>query len=39
MATGSLKFHADEVIGMLNEPMMEGSDDDLDIDVGSDDER
>ena len=36
------RYNAEEVIGMLelNEPMHDGSDDDLDLDIGSgDDER
>ena len=40
-ATGSSRLHTEELIEMLDEPMMEGSDGDLDLDVhaGSDDER
>ena len=32
-------FTTDEVLDMLDEPMLEGSDDDLELDVGSGDER
>ena len=39
MATGSSRVHREEVIEMLDEPTMEGHDDDLDLYVGSDDER
>ena len=39
MATGSSRLHTEEVIDMLDGPTMEGHDDDLDLDVGSDDER
>ena len=39
MATESSKFHAEEVIGMQDKPMMEGSDDDLALNVGSDDDK
>ena len=39
MATGSYRLYTEEVIEMLDEPMMEGRDDDLDLNVGNDDER
>ena len=39
MATGSSRLHTEEVIDMLDGPTMEGHDDDLDLDVDSDDER
>ena len=42
MATGSSRYHTEEGLEMLeeiNEPMLDGSDDDLDLDVDFDDER
>ena len=41
MATGSSRYHTEEVLEMLeeiNEPMLDGSDNDLDLDVDFDDE-
>ena len=42
MATGNTKYHTEDVLEMLeeiNEPMFDGSDDDLDLDLDFDDER
>ena len=39
MATGSSRLYTEEVIEILDEPTMEGRDVDLDLDVGSDNER